>query len=167
MFRCSLCREYKVASEFTPSAQQKSGVSSHCKKCRNARSKARWSYETNRDWQLRSNYGITLAEYNAMLEAQGGVCDICKEPAKMQYFGPGGTICNCALPLTGQGEPSGFFVPPEPATSATLTLPSPVSPPPLATSDCCVAGTSSYSTFITLRRRSRVFLQVVGLEFGG
>ena len=30
-----------------------------------------------RDWRLRQNYGISLQEYNDILEAQGGVCAIC------------------------------------------------------------------------------------------
>lgn len=31
-----------------------------------------------RDWHLRTKFGITLDQYNAMLEAQGGVCATCK-----------------------------------------------------------------------------------------
>ena len=34
--------------------------------------------ELERDTKLRCTYGITLAEYNQMLEAQGGVCAICR-----------------------------------------------------------------------------------------
>lgn len=33
-----------------------------------------------RDRELRKSYGITLADYDLMLEGQGGVCAICKEP---------------------------------------------------------------------------------------
>jgi hypothetical protein len=33
--------------------------------------------EVERDWYLRTEYGITLAQYNAMLAAQNGGCAIC------------------------------------------------------------------------------------------
>lgn len=33
-----------------------------------------------RDFHLRKNYGITLNEYNAMLEIQNHMCAVCKHP---------------------------------------------------------------------------------------
>ena len=33
-----------------------------------------------REYQLVQKYGITLAEYNEMHAAQGGVCKVCKQP---------------------------------------------------------------------------------------
>lgn len=38
----------------------------------------RW--RERRDHGLRFKFGITLADYEAMSEAQGGVCAICKKP---------------------------------------------------------------------------------------
>jgi recombination endonuclease VII len=37
---------------------------------------------TTRDKYLRKKFGITEAQYNAILEAQGGVCAVCKKPNK-------------------------------------------------------------------------------------
>src|SRR5204862_7451311 len=34
----------------------------------------------DREYHLKRTYGITIEQYDAMLEAQGGVCMICKEP---------------------------------------------------------------------------------------
>lgn len=36
--------------------------------------------ENRRNYNLVQNYGITLEEYSRMLEAQAGVCAICKQP---------------------------------------------------------------------------------------
>ena len=50
---------------------------------------AKWSnwYQLNRNKMKDKNrasnlvqYGLTIAEYDAMLETQGGVCALCKEP---------------------------------------------------------------------------------------
>lgn len=89
MLRCAKCKAHKPSTEFSPNPRNKSGRTSYCKPCHNHQQRARHSYEKARDSQLRLNYGITLAQYDAMLEAQGGVCDICKEPAKLQLMGRG------------------------------------------------------------------------------
>lgn len=38
--------------------------------------------ERARDRYLRTTYGITLTEYNVILEHQGGVCAVCRKPPK-------------------------------------------------------------------------------------
>jgi hypothetical protein len=48
-------------------------------------------YAANRDnfWakQIRYLYGLEAEQYEAMLEAQGHVCAICKKPEKAQFHG--------------------------------------------------------------------------------
>lgn len=66
------------------------GLSFYCKKCNHLADQAQKDRdpETYRarqarrsyKWALRTKYGLTLAEYEAMADAQGGVCAICKRP---------------------------------------------------------------------------------------
>lgn len=42
---------------------------------------------TYRDKDLRKNFGISFADYQRMLDAQGGVCDICKKPETRTRYG--------------------------------------------------------------------------------
>lgn len=37
------------------------------------------------DYRLQRSYGISLAEYDEMLEVQDGVCAICHRPEKTEY----------------------------------------------------------------------------------
>lgn len=48
-----------------------------------AKRKARSNTPEVRDTRFRREYGISLAEVEAMAEAQGGVCAICKEPERL------------------------------------------------------------------------------------
>ncbi len=79
--RCSQCKEAKESSAFYKS-QWENG--SWCKMCvrknyADRRDKVRWA-------RILRDYGISQADYTAMFEAQGGVCDICKKPERAQRF---------------------------------------------------------------------------------
>lgn len=61
--------------EADPDRQRRLSAESH------ARKKLRPDYREKRnDAAMRYAYGISRAEYDAMLQAQGGVCAICKGP---------------------------------------------------------------------------------------
>lgn len=49
---------------------------------RNSYNRAHYAANTERyrDMELRRKFGISLAEYNAMMEEQNGVCSICSQP---------------------------------------------------------------------------------------
>ena len=81
---CVVCRENKELSAYYGSTRSKDGYSYRCKECdREARRKSRngeggeRTRRGYRDRKLKINYGISLEDYEIMLEEQGGCCAIC------------------------------------------------------------------------------------------
>jgi len=92
---CKDCKQFKSLDCFTANRQKKDGLNIYCRMCCNKRSihwkngnksktaayKKRYR-ELNpteaRDYTLRSRYGITLDEFNAMFEKQGKRCAVCR-----------------------------------------------------------------------------------------
>lgn len=68
--RCAQCREVKRLTEFHRAPQQSGGDNCYCKDCRKVQARAT---------HLKRSYGMTVAEYDAMVEEQGGVCACCRE----------------------------------------------------------------------------------------
>lgn len=83
--KCTKCGEVKDRSEFSKSRDGKYGpiLRTDCKECCSARA-LQWfadnsarANENRRRWNLQKTYGMSVAEYNALLREQGGVCAIC------------------------------------------------------------------------------------------
>ncbi|MFF0426194.1 endonuclease VII domain-containing protein [Streptomyces sp. NPDC004520] len=68
--RCPQRGEVKPHSDWEPNRSSSDGWSSYCRECRAQRNRA--SY-------FKRKYGITEAERDQMIAAQGGVCVICRE----------------------------------------------------------------------------------------
>lgn len=98
MKTCKTCNKNKPLSQF-PSRGVNGGVRPNCKPCFNEQQRA-WR-EANPDkikksWRKASakyvtperrrtktmrQYGMTNSDYDAILESQGGVCKICRQPS--------------------------------------------------------------------------------------
>lgn len=102
---CSGCNTTKQLTEFHIDSSEKDGHRHQCKVCRNAKQRkyarenkniikarnlakkeSRKAYyqsdkgiESSRKAHLKRAFGITLEQYNIMLQEQNGVCDICKQ----------------------------------------------------------------------------------------
>jgi hypothetical protein len=76
--KCCLCKTVKEIANFKKKSERY--YESRCTECFNEYVRGRYDYDRERDKQLRQNYGITLAEYNVLYEAQNGVCAACKMP---------------------------------------------------------------------------------------
>ena len=74
---CSMCSEHLPLESFPKASRSHDGRFTWCTPCTRQRNRAR-TPEQKRNWALRSKYGITLQQYEEMLEAQGSRCAICQ-----------------------------------------------------------------------------------------
>lgn len=76
--RCPKCDTWKELEAFGVTHR---GYQSYCKDCRKKSKKGKPTspaqQKSHRAYILRTTYGITMEDYDSMLEAQGGVCKIC------------------------------------------------------------------------------------------
>ena len=70
----------KDPEEFPRNRSTATGRGTYCKPCHNARNREtiRRLYGNSRHYHLKQRFGIGADEVDAMIEAQGGICPICK-----------------------------------------------------------------------------------------
>ena len=96
MYECKKCKQPKEPKDFYKSKTSKNGLRMDmCIDCRRNQwlsrspeqklqhaTKAREYRKNNpdkvRQYNLKSNYGITIEEYDSILSSQGGLCGICR-----------------------------------------------------------------------------------------
>ena len=84
---CRKCGETKIRDDFYPRSDRPGSVKSTCKSCDLARNRT-W-HENNRGHRAAyarqralAAFGMTEADYDALLTSQGGGCAICQEPVR-------------------------------------------------------------------------------------
>lgn len=82
MKTCSKCGENKLINDFNRDSSNKCGFRSYCRDC--SKRYGQSTYSKNRDKfqhdKLKSRYGISINQYNELLNNQNNVCAICKKP---------------------------------------------------------------------------------------
>ena len=74
---CNICGEGKPLTEYYKVNKNRNHYHGKCKKCYIKKEQERYDPDKNRNNQLKRLYGISLNEYNQILEEQGGLCKIC------------------------------------------------------------------------------------------
>lgn len=79
---CPVCKEEKSLSEFYWRRNRKNQHQSECKDCNRIRRRKWWTSEKGRrssaNTRLKQRFGVTIEEYEEMLEAAGNKCEICE-----------------------------------------------------------------------------------------
>jgi hypothetical protein len=104
---CPRCEQMLPLSAFGSNRSASDGLTAYCRPCHNAVGKetAQRLYGSTREYHLRRRYGLTSADVDAMVEAQGGVCPGCgSEPQHVDHDHQTGKVrgvlcsgCNQAL----------------------------------------------------------------------
>ncbi len=91
MVRCSRCKEFKDKAQFSPEKQSGIKLKSWCKKCVGTYHKQMFKDNPDRrkDYQLKTEYGMSLEQWWDLFEDQCGVCACCFTPPDI----PGQDLC--------------------------------------------------------------------------
>ena len=91
---CSMCLQEKDESCFHKQTTKSRGYQSYCISCRKQRQESKAKYlgedawaKLNRKYYLKSAYGLSLEDYDKLLESQDYSCKICKTNEKGVYKG--------------------------------------------------------------------------------
>lgn len=103
MKTCHVCKTLKDEKQFYKDQKRKGGLSNECKPCNHIRAAARrarmtpeqkekqadcqkqWAIENRehrKSQELVRSYGISLEDFNRLVDEQGGVCAICQRSNK-------------------------------------------------------------------------------------
>lgn len=78
---CCSCSVFKSLLEFHQSSKSSDGHASWCKPCANTIARSRrkrvYSNSNKRKWQLKTRYGLTPENVDAMLFEQNNTCALC------------------------------------------------------------------------------------------
>lgn len=98
MSKTRICRVCEVEKELSDYYKPRPNGSERkeCKECHSKYYKNKWKgdngeykkarLKAGRKYLLREKYGITLEQYDDMLNSQGGVCAICSSPPKRYHL---------------------------------------------------------------------------------
>jgi len=84
LLKCFRCEKRKPRDEFYKDQNRTTGRRSECKDCAKAYRKNQWAEnphaqrEYSRRSKIKTAYGMSAEEYDAMLLEQGGCCAICR-----------------------------------------------------------------------------------------
>jgi hypothetical protein len=79
---CPRCQQELPVDAFGSNRSSRDGRTGYCRRCHHevTRENAKRLYGSTRDYHLRRRYGLTSADVDAMIEAQGGTCAVCPGP---------------------------------------------------------------------------------------